>query len=73
MKRIFLFLATNMAILLVLSIAMSVLGISPSLEGYGLNMNALAFAALFGFGGSLISLAMSKWMAKKSMLSLIHI
>ena len=67
MKRIFLFLATNMAILLVLSIAMSVFGISPSLEGYGLNMNALAFAALFGFGGSLISLAMSKWMAKKSM------
>ena len=67
MKRIFLFLATNMAILLVLSIAMSVLGISPSLEGYGLNMNALVFAALFGFGGSLISLAISKWMAKKSM------
>jgi heat shock protein HtpX len=67
MKRIFLFLATNMAILLVLSIAMSVLGISPSLQGYGLNMNALAFAALFGFGGALISLAMSKWMAKKSM------
>ena len=46
---------------------MSVFGISPSLEGYGLNMNALAFAAVFGFGGSLISLAMSKWMAKKSM------
>lgn len=67
MKRIFLFLATNMAILLVLSIAMSVFGISPSLEGYGFNMNALAFAALFGFGGALISLAMSKWMAKKSM------
>ncbi len=67
MKRIFLFIATNLAILLVLSITLRILGIDRILdtEGGGLNYNSLlAFAAVIGFGGSLISLAMSKWSAK---------
>lgn len=68
MKRIFLFLITNIAIMLVLSITMKLLGIQPYLDANGLNLgNLLAFAAVMGFGGSFISLAMSKWMAKKSM------
>jgi heat shock protein HtpX len=67
MKRIFLFLATNMAIVLVLSLTMRLLGVEPYLNENGLNLGALLiFAAVMGFGGSLISLAMSKWMAKKS-------
>ena len=68
MKRIFLFLATNIAILLVLSVTLRVLGIEPYLTANGLNLGSLlAFAAVMGFGGSLISLAISKWMAKTSM------
>jgi heat shock protein HtpX len=68
MKRIVLFLATNVAILLVLSIAMRVFGIEPYLTASGINMGSLlALAAVMGFGGSLVSLAISKWMAKKSM------
>lgn len=67
MKRVFLFLATNLAIVLVLSITMSVLGIEPWLNANGLNLTSLLiFAAVFGFGGAFISLALSKWMAKKS-------
>ena len=67
MKRILLFVGTNIAVLFVLSISASlllkVLGI-PELPG-GLNLQALlVFAAVIGFGGSFISLAMSKWMAK---------
>ncbi|MDA8127235.1 MAG: protease HtpX [Betaproteobacteria bacterium] len=68
MKRIVLFLATNLAIVLVLSLTMRVLGVEPYLTANGLNLNSLlVFAAIMGFGGSLISLAISKWMAKKSM------
>lgn len=68
MKRILLFLATNMAIVLVLSVTMRVLGVEPYLTKQGLNLNSLLiFAAVMGFGGSLISLAISKWMAKKTM------
>ena len=68
MKRIALFLATNVAILLVLSIAMRVLGLEPYLTETGLNLTSLlVMAAVMGFGGSFISLAISKWMAKKSM------
>ena len=68
MKRIFLFLATNMAIVLVLSVTMRLLGVEPYLNEQGLNLTALLiFAAVMGFGGSLISLAISRWMAKKSM------
>lgn len=67
MKRIFLFLATNMAIVLVLSITMRLLGVEPYLNAQGLNLNALLiFAAVMGFGGSFISLALSKWTAKMS-------
>jgi heat shock protein HtpX len=68
MKRIVLFLATNLAIVLVLSLTMRILGVEPYLTANGLNLTSLLiFAAIMGFGGSLISLAISKWMAKKSM------
>jgi heat shock protein HtpX len=67
-KRIILFLATNLAIMLVLSITMRLLGVEPYLNESGLNLTSLLiFAAVMGFGGSFISLAISKWMAKKSM------
>ena len=67
MKRIFLFLMTNFAILLVLSITMQILGVDRILAQNGLNLGALlVFAAIFGFGGSFISLFISKWMAKMS-------
>lgn len=66
MKRIFLFLATNIAILLVLSIALQVLGFEGYLTEQGIDYRALlVFAAVFGFGGSFISLAISKWTAKR--------
>lgn len=68
MKRVVLFLATNIAILLVLSIAMRVLGLEPYLTETGLNLTSLLImAAVMGFGGAFISLAISKWMAKKTM------
>ncbi|MBN8764771.1 MAG: zinc metalloprotease HtpX [Thiobacillus sp. SCN 64-317] len=68
MKRIVLFLATNLAIVLVLSFTMRILGVEPYLTANGLNLGSLLiFAAVMGFGGSFISLAISKWMAKKSM------
>jgi heat shock protein HtpX len=68
MKRIVLFLATNFAIVLVLSVTMRVLGVEPYLTANGLNLTSLlVFAAVMGFGGAFISLAISKWMAKKSM------
>lgn len=67
MKRIMLFLATNLAIVLVLSITMRLLGVEPYLSEQGLNLNALLiFAAVMGFGGAFISLAISKWTAKMS-------
>lgn len=67
MKRVFLFLATNFAVVLLLSVTAQVLGINRFLTANGLNLGGLlAFAALFGFGGAFISLAMSKWMAKRS-------
>ena len=67
MKRILLFLAVNMAVILVLSIVLGLLGIGSILDeqGTGLDYRALLiFAAVIGFGGSLISLAISKWTAK---------
>ncbi|MCW8962822.1 MAG: protease HtpX [Gammaproteobacteria bacterium] len=70
MLRIALFLGTNIAILLILSITFSILGFESLLaqNGVDLNLNALlVYSALIGFSGSLISLFMSKWMAKKSM------
>jgi heat shock protein HtpX len=68
MKRVFLFIATNIAIIFVLSIVLSLLGVDSILEeqGTGLNMTSLLiFASVFGFGGAFISLALSKWMAKR--------
>jgi heat shock protein HtpX len=68
MKRIFLYLATNLAIVLVLGITLRLLGFERLLDeqGVGLDINSLLlFAALFGFGGSFISLAISKWSAKR--------
>ena len=70
MKRIFLFLATNIAILLVLSVTLRLLGVDRILDeqGTGLDIgNLLVFSAVLGFAGSLISLAISKWTAKRSM------
>ncbi len=65
MKRVILFLITNLAVMLVLgivlSILMSVFGISS--RSY---TGIMVIAAVFGFGGSFISLYMSKWIAKKS-------
>jgi heat shock protein HtpX len=69
MKRIALFLLTNIAILLVLSLVLRLLGVDRILDesGSGLNYNSLlVFSAVIGFGGSFMSLAMSKWMAKRS-------
>jgi heat shock protein HtpX len=67
MKRVFLFLATNIAVMVVLSIVVHILGADRFLEANGINyVNLLIFAAVFGFGGSFISLAMSKWIAKWS-------
>lgn len=67
MKRIVLFLLTNLAVMLVLGIVASLLGADRFLTQKGLNLSALlAFSAIFGMGGSFISLAMSKWMAKRS-------
>jgi heat shock protein HtpX len=68
MKRFLLFFATNIAVLVVLSIVAHLLGADRFLTQNGLNMTSLLlFAAVFGFGGSFISLAMSKWMAKRMM------
>ncbi|MDZ4080059.1 protease HtpX [Hydrocarboniphaga sp.] len=67
MKRIALFLITNLAVMLVLSVVASLLGVNRYLTANGLNFGALlAFCAIFGFGGSIISLLMSKWVAKRS-------
>ncbi len=67
LKRIFLFLATNIAVLAVLSISMRLLGLDTYMASTGQDpVGLLAFAAILGFGGSLISLAMSKFIAKRS-------
>jgi heat shock protein HtpX len=68
LKRVVLFLITNIAVLLVLGIVLSLLGVDRILDeqGVGLDLaNLIVFAAVFGFGGSLISLAISKWTAKR--------
>jgi heat shock protein HtpX len=67
MKRIFLFLATNIAVLVVLSVVLSLLGVNRFLTGSGLNLPMLlVFSAVVGFTGSIISLLISKPMAKWS-------
>ncbi|HEY3784254.1 MAG TPA: protease HtpX [Steroidobacteraceae bacterium] len=68
MKRIILFLATNLAIVLVLSIVARLIGLDQYLAVRGGSLEGLlVFAAFFGFAGSLISLALSKWMARTTM------
>jgi heat shock protein HtpX len=68
MKRVFLFILTNIAVMVVLSIVVHLLGADRFLTAKGINyVSLLIFAAVFGFGGSFISLAMSKWMAKRAM------
>src|SRR2546428_13783392 len=67
MKRIILFLATNLAVLLVLSIVVSVLGLDRWLMADGIDYTTLLlFSAVMGFGGSFLSLLMSKTIAKWS-------
>ena len=68
MQRIFLFILTNIAIMVILSITLRILGVESLLmqNGSDLNINALViFSGVFGFGGAFISLAISKWMAKR--------
>jgi heat shock protein HtpX len=67
MKRIVLFLITNIAVMLVLSITLSILGVNRYLTANGLNMGSLlVFSAVVGFTGSIVSLLLSKTMAKWS-------
>ncbi len=67
MKRIFLFVATNLAVVVVLGIVANLLGVNRYLTANGLNLGSLlAFAAIMGFGGSIISLLISKPVAKWS-------
>lgn len=68
MKRIFLFLLTNIAIIVLLSITLSLLGVEGILAANGSDLDLqalLVFSAVFGFGGAFISLLISKWMAKR--------
>ena len=70
MTRLFLFLATNIAVVALISITFQILGIEGLLmqNGVDLNMSALlVMSAVIGFGGSFISLAISKWSAKRTM------
>jgi len=65
MKRIALFLLTNLAVLVTLSVVAHLFGLNHFIGAQGLDFGALlAFAAVFGFGGAFLSLAMSKWSAK---------
>ncbi len=68
-KRVVLFIATNLAVVLVLSIVLRLLGVDRILDESGSNINyqsLLILSLVIGFGGSFISLAISKWMAKRS-------
>ncbi len=70
MLRIFLFLATNFAVLLLVGLIFQLLGIEGILQENGVDMNLqalLVLSAVIGFGGSFFSLFMSKWLAKRSM------
>ena len=65
MKRVLLFLATNLAVMVTLSVVAHLFGLNRFLDARGLDFGALlGFAALFGFGGAFLSLAISKWSAK---------
>ncbi len=68
MKRVFLFVVTNLAVMLVLSIVLQLVGFQGLLDERGVDLNLpslLLFAAVFGMGGSFISLAIAKWSAKR--------
>jgi heat shock protein HtpX len=70
MMRIILFLATNLAIMLVVSLVFNIFGLGGALDAQGINLNLtslLITSAIVGVTGSLISLAMSKWSAKRAM------
>lgn len=68
MKRVLLFLLTNFAILLVASATLRLLGVEPWLDAQGINFSSLLiFGAVIGFGGAFLSLAISKWTAKRMM------
>ena len=68
MKRIFLFVATNIAIMVTLMIVLSLFGFTGYFTATGIDYTALAvFSLVWGFGGAFISLAMSRWMAKMAM------
>ena len=70
MKRILLFLATNLAIMIAISVLFSVLGLGHALDQQGINLNLnalLAMSAVIGMTGSVISLLLSKWSAKNAM------
>jgi heat shock protein HtpX len=68
MKRIFLFVLTNIAVLLVINITLRLLGVDRWMDqSGGINFSALlVLSAVIGFAGSIVSLFMSKWMAKQS-------
>ncbi|WP_299230397.1 protease HtpX [uncultured Halomonas sp.] len=67
MMRILLFLATNLAVLLVASVTLRLLGVDSYLSGQGINFQSLLiFCFIFGMAGSMVSLFISKWMAKRS-------
>jgi heat shock protein HtpX len=67
MKRVVLFLLTNLAVMLVLGVVVNLLGLNTFISRSGLNLPVLfGFALVFGMGGSFISLLMSKWVAKAS-------
>jgi len=66
MKRVVLFIITNLAVVLILSIVLRLLGVERILDEQGIALemtNLLVFAAVFGFGGAFVSLALSKWTA----------
>ncbi|MDR0247317.1 MAG: protease HtpX [Burkholderiales bacterium] len=67
MKRVFLLIATNFAVMMVLLVVCSLLGVDRFLAEEGINFSSLlVFSAILGFGGSFVSLAMSKFIAKRS-------
>ncbi len=67
MKRIFLFIATNLAVLVVLSVVLKILGLDRAMAAQGYSYGTLlAYSLVVGFTGAIISLLMSKWIAKMS-------
>ena len=70
MTRVFLFLATNFAIMLLIGVVFQILGLEGILASNGVDLNLtalLVMSAVIGFGGAFISLALSKWSAKRGM------